>query len=234
MEREINDLQRLSDDELAAELERRRSAAGPLPPQIPPSPEIRRKRTRGEDPVSYLDESETAALFRAVTAGGSARDLAIFELAYGRGLRASEVGLLRREDLRNDVSGWRLAVRRRKSGNSGDFRLSDRETKALRAWLRVRGHEPGPLFPSRNRRPISRFMLHRLMREYGAAAELPAEKQHFHCLRHSCATRMLDLGEDIVDVQDRLGHRDIRNTQRYARVTGRRRRETDERLRQRW
>jgi integrase len=230
-QREINNLRTLTDDELERELAARRLAAGGLPPE---NPAPKKKRARQQDAVSYLNDLELAALMRAVVAGGSARDVAIFELAYGRGLRASEVGKLKRDDVRSDSSGWRLAVPRLKHGNSGEFRLSDREVKALRAWLRIRGNEPGPLFPSRNRGPISRSMLHRLMREYGAAAELPREKQHFHCLRHTCATRMLDLGEDIVDVQDRLGHRDIRNTQRYARVTGKRRSATDERLKDKW
>ncbi|TAL08378.1 MAG: hypothetical protein EPO02_12915 [Nitrospirae bacterium] len=232
----INDLAGLGTDQLELELARRRAASqGPLPPQIPAA-EKNRKRRSGEEAatVSYLNDLEVASLMRAVAAGGSVRDVAIFELAFGRGLRASEVGRLKREDVRSDPSGWRMAVPRLKHGNGGEFRLSDREVKALRAWLRIRGNEPGTLFPSRNRRPISRFMLDRLMKRYAAAAELPGEKRHFHCLRHSCATRLLDLGEDVVDVQDHLGHKDIRNTMIYARVTSKRRRAKDERLRDKW
>src|SRR4051794_20887581 len=54
----------------------------------------KRSGTRRERKISYLTEPELEALFSAVEAGKSARDLAIFEIGYGRGLRASEVGLI--------------------------------------------------------------------------------------------------------------------------------------------
>ena len=40
-----------------------------------------------------------------------------------------------------------------------------------------------------------------------------------HSLRHSIAVHILDAGEDIAYVQDHLGHRNIRNTQVYAKIS---------------
>ena len=151
-------------------------------------------------------------------------------MAYHRGLRASEAGLLQLGQLR--LAQRRLYVTRLKGGRSADFPLTDREVKALRAWLRVRGDQPGPLFLSRNRKRISRSRLDQLMKRYAAAAGLPAAKQHFHCLRHSCATSLVERDVDLLLIQDHLGHQDIRNTERYAKVSERKRREMGERLRQ--
>jgi type 1 fimbriae regulatory protein FimB len=181
-----------------------------------------------ETTVQYLNEDELAALFRSID---SPRDLAIFEVAFHRGLRASEVGLLKLTNLR--LSAKRLYVQRLKGGNSGEYLLTDREVRALRKWLALRGHDPGPLFLSRNHRPISRQRLDELMRRYGAIAGLPPEKRHFHCLRHSAGTLLGELA-DAVEVQDHLGHRDIRSTMKYLKVRNKRRTELGERLARQW
>ncbi len=57
-------------------------------------------------------------------------------LAYRHGLRASEVGLLRAEDL--DLRTLRLMVHRLKGSHSGAHPLQPDQAKAVRAWLRER------------------------------------------------------------------------------------------------
>ena len=95
-----------------------------------------------EPPPQHLTTRETEALFRAIT---DPRDRAIFQVAYHRGLRASEVGRLDLADYRA-VHG-RLFVHRLKGSISNEYLLTAAEQTALRAWLRVRGLVPGPLFP---------------------------------------------------------------------------------------
>jgi len=50
-------------------------------------------------------------------------------------------------------------------------------------------------------------------------AGLPQEKQQFHCLKHSIATHLLDVGANMAFVKDWLGHANIQNTTIYARLT---------------
>src|SRR5262245_41430165 len=90
-----------------------------------------------------------------------------------------------------DAKKSRLHVKRLKGSLSGSFPLSPAEVRALRAWLKVRGDKPGPLFPSRHNRPISRQMLDVRMREYGAAACIPLWLRHFHTLKHSIGTHLM-------------------------------------------
>jgi type 1 fimbriae regulatory protein FimB len=183
-------------------------------------------KRKDSDAVKYLTEQELERFFRAIE---SVRDTAIFRVMYHRGLRAAEIGMINFADWneRDD----RLTIRRLKGSSGGEYHLCKSEIKALKAWKRIRGSEPGPMFPSRVGSPISQQMLDVLMKHYGAIAGLPADKCHCHTLKHSCGTHLLNRGESIEDVQDHLGHREVKNTMIYARFTNKRRHERDRRLR---
>src|SRR3954466_2757734 len=121
----------------------------------------RMKSTRN---IKYLTSEEIARLFSVIT---GIRDRAIFRVAYHRGLRASEVGLLQMSDYQ--PARGRLYVHRVKCGQadtSGEYLLTDAEVKALRPWLKERGDDPGSIFISRRRSPISQQMLDVLMKGY--------------------------------------------------------------------
>lgn len=168
--------------------------------------------------ISYLTKAQVQDLLDMVQ---GVRDRAVFTVAYWRGLRASEVGKLRLEDYRpNDR---RLFVRRVKGGISSEYIISPAEKQALDAWLKVRGPDPGPLFPARGSAPVgpgvSRQRLHNLMVAYATQLGFPEDRRHFHCLRHSIATHLVEQGMDIMLIRDWLGHRDIASTMVYARVT---------------
>ena len=78
--------------------------------------------------IRFLTLDETARLFRAICA--HRRDRALFLVAYRHGLRASEVGLLRTEDL--DLRPLRLMVHRLKGSHSGAHPLQPDEANAIR------------------------------------------------------------------------------------------------------
>lgn len=172
--------------------------------------------------IRFLTLDETVRLFRAI--GAHRRDRALFLVAYRHGLRASEVGLLRVEDL--DLKALRIMVHRLKGSHSGAHPLQFDEAKALKALLRAREVSTPILFPSNRGDPIARRTLDWLMKRYGEIAELPPAKRHFHCLKHSIATHLLEAGAELRFVQDWLGHSNIQNTVVYSSLTARGREST--------
>src|SRR2546422_8412103 len=76
---------------------------------------------------------------------------------------ASEIGMLQLRDY--DPKAAKIFVHRLKGSNSGEHHLVREEARALRAWLKVRGSFPGPIFLSKQKRPIDRTTLHLLMKK---------------------------------------------------------------------
>src|ERR1700683_156090 len=58
-----------------------------------------RKPKKVAQPIQYWTDRETDALFRVVRSTRNLRNIALFEVLYHRGLRATEVGLLQMTDL---------------------------------------------------------------------------------------------------------------------------------------
>jgi integrase/recombinase XerD len=168
--------------------------------------------------IQFLTQAELRALFRVIT---RKRDRALFLIAYRHGLRASEVGLLRVDDL--NFAQQRLTIHRVKRSLPGIYPLHADEVTALKAYLRERKRHSPSLFLSQWGTPISRRQLDTLMKYYGEEAGIPASKRHFHVLKHSIATHLLDAGADLRFVQDWIGHASIKNTVIYAQLTSRRR-----------
>jgi integrase len=170
--------------------------------------------------IAYLTEQEIEAFFRVIR---DPRDKALFRVMYHHGLRASEPGKLMLSDYRPGPGRPRLRVVRLKGNVTGvEHALVDVELNAMRAWLRVRGSSPGPLFRSRNHGPINRRMIWVLMKRYSILAGIPLEKAHPHALKHSCVTHVAKLlNGNLIEIQDHVGHADPRSTMRYLRATQR-------------
>ncbi len=166
---------------------------------------------RNLDLIKFLTPDELTRLIGSIT---NKRDRAIFLTAYRHGLRAGEVGLLQVTDL--DLKRLRIMLHRTKNSLSGEHPLQPDEAKALKAYLRSRKHDSPVLFLSNRADPISRRTLDWLMKKYGRQANIPPDKQHFHVLKHTIATHLLDTGADLRFVQDWLGHRNIQNTTIYT------------------
>ena len=82
--------------------------------------------------ITFLTQDEARALFATIT---SKRDKAIFLTAYRHGLRASEIGLLRREDV--DLKQGRLAIHRLKGSLSGVYPMQPDTVKRIRSCHRT-------------------------------------------------------------------------------------------------
>ncbi len=186
-----------------------------------PSPALPRPVTRRPLP-RLLSHGEIALLFERAeleAAGGkpsALRMLALLELLYGSGLRASELVSLPREAVPRDAPF--LTV----TGKGGAQRLvpvSTRARQALSRWLAARGEGGRPLFPSRGASGcLTRIRLFQLLRELATRAGIAPEKLSPHVLRHAFATHLLEGGADLRVLQTLLGHADIATTQIYTHV----------------
>jgi integrase/recombinase XerD len=178
-------------------------------------------RPRFERPLPrILDEGEISRMFEAAedrAASGEAtalRNLALLELLYGSGLRASELVSLPRGAIR---SGQPFVILRGKGSKERLVPISTRADAAVRKWLEV---APGGvlwLFPS-GKSHISRVRLFQIVRTMAADAGISPERVSPHVLRHAFATHLLSGGADLRVLQSLLGHADIATTQIYTHV----------------
>jgi type 1 fimbriae regulatory protein FimB len=162
--------------------------------------------------IRFLTLDELKRLFAAIA---DKRDRAMFLVAYRHGLRASEVGLLQKNDVH--LKQFRIGIHRNKHSIPGQYAIQTDEARALKAYLKTRDDHSPVLFPSNRGLPITRNGLLWLMHYYGHRAKLPAGKQQFKVLRHSIATHLLDAGARFV--QDSLDDRNIQKTMIYTHLT---------------
>lgn len=187
-------------------------------------PELARKLVRLAHqrnlPV-VLSPDEVARLLNATTC---LKHQAALAVAYGSGLRVSEVAALKVVDI--DSERMLLRVERGKGGRTRNAILSQDLLTLLRQWWRAgrqQGvmHRDGWLFPGQHvMKPISTRQLHRVVVEASRAAEIN-KRVGLHTLRHSFATHLLEDGVDIRIIQVLLGHAKLNNTALYARVATR-------------
>ncbi|NIT36369.1 MAG: tyrosine recombinase [candidate division Zixibacteria bacterium] len=175
------------------------------------------------DDVEAIIGAAARALEAAGAAGApakrtlsAARDVAMLALAYGCGLRASELVELKRGDV--DLNLALLRVR----GKGGKERLVPfgAVTKAYLekylAMLEAQALGSPFLFPSPRRagRPLSRQSLWKVVKRYAALAGVEGVKPHL--FRHTFATHLIQAGADVRTVQELLGHANIATTRIYA------------------
>ena len=178
-------------------------------------------RPRFERPLPrILDDGEIGRMFEAAedrSASGEAsalRNLALLELLYGSGLRASELVGLPRNALR---PGQPFLILRGKGSKERLVPISTRADAAVRKWLEIAPGGVPWLFPG-GKSHISRVRLFQIIRAMAADAGIAPERVSPHVLRHAFATHLLSGGADLRVLQTLLGHADIATTQIYTHV----------------
>ena len=161
---------------------------------------------------------------RLLAGANNPKHRAALAVAYGTGLRASEVVHLKV----SDIDSERMIVRVVQGKGQRDryAMLSPSLLELLRAWWR-QGHAQGKmrpggwLFPGRN--PVNPLSTRQLNKACHLAADAAGLKQRvsMHTLRHSFATHLLENKVDIRVIQVLLGHRKLETTARYSHVATR-------------
>lgn len=163
-----------------------------------------------------LSGSEVARLLDATE---SPKYRAIFMLAYGAGLRISEIRALRVCDI--DSERMLIHVPDGKTGPR-HVMLSPRVLTALRTYWKVARPKGPELFPG-GRRPrpgtqLTRESINKVLAKVGRQAGI-TKRVHPHMLRHCFATHMLEAGADVRSVQVLLGHARLESTTTYLHLS---------------
>ena len=161
---------------------------------------------------------------RVLAMATSLKARAMLTLAYGCGLRASEVVRLRACDI--DSEQMIIGIVQSKGRKDRNVMLPAEILDLLRQWWKKRptkrdaglAREHRWLFPGRiDRHPTTARQFGRLFKEAAKAAGL-RKAVSLHSLRHSFATHLLEDGKDIRLIQALLGHEKLDTTARYTRV----------------
>ncbi len=167
-------------------------------------------------PKAVSQAQATALLDQEPVGKTPLRDRALLELAYGAGLRASELVAVNLTDL--DLEAAQVLVHGKGSKEriavfGGPCQL------ALNAYIDQERH-PGEnaLFTNATGKRLTSRTVQNVIKRWAMAAGLPPDVTP-HTLRHSFATHMLDGGADLKTVQQLLGHESLATTQIYTHIS---------------
>jgi site-specific recombinase XerD len=158
---------------------------------------------------------------RLIEAAAKPKHQAALSVAYGAGLRASEVVALKVSDI--DSTRMTLRIEQGKGRKDRYAMLCPVLLERLRAWWRfahARGKmlDGGWLFPGQNPvNPMSTRQFNRICRMAAEAAGID-KRVSPHTLRHSYATHLLEQKVDIRLIQVLLGHKRLETTALYTQV----------------
>jgi site-specific recombinase XerD len=199
-------------DYLAAE-----TSSAPANP-VKPSHHLR----TGRPLPKKLPREQVRRLFSVIVAPV---DRAIFLLMLRCGLRVSEVASLRVGDV--DWEQGAILVRQGKGRKDRRVYISSDAGAALRECLRVRPTKTlgGYLFWNQKQksRALSVKAIQKKMERYALAAGIKAS---CHSLRHTFASNLLEEGAEVASIKEFLGHSSVTSSERYARLSNQRVKQT--------
>jgi len=161
-------------------------------------------------PIEKSDIREIKANIRAFSKNPE-RDEAIFVIGIKTGLRASAITEINISDI-----NWEdHTIKVTEKGNVTRLVYFGENTEtALIKWLDVRKETPNcdALFINNRGQRINYSIINRMLKKYGLG-NVP------HNLRKTYGTNLYDESGDIYLTAEGLGHKNIQNTKRYARVS---------------
>ena len=184
-------------------------------------PERLKKIQRLYEPRKIPEILSVQEVTRLLNAAGSLKYTAALSVAYGAGLRASEIVHLKISDI--DKERPIIHVENGKGQRDRNAMLSPGLRKILQSWYRdglARRNllAGGWLFPGQN--PVDPMSTRQLSRGFCLARDNAGIKKKvtLHSLRHAFATHLLEQHVDIRVIQVLLGHKKISHTAHYSHV----------------
>ena len=158
---------------------------------------------------------------RLIEAAKTLKHRTALSVAYGAGLRVSEVTALKVGDI--DSARMLLRIEQGKGHKDRYALLPPLMLERLRIWWR-HAHAAGKILPGGYLFPgldpmdsMSTRQLNRAVHEAAEAARID-KRVSMHSLRHAFATHLLEQGENIRTIQVLLGHKKLETTALYTHV----------------
>ncbi len=161
-----------------------------------------------------LSPEEVSQFFRAIP---SPKYRALLAIAYGGGLRISELTGLRATDI--DSKRQVIRVRSGKGHKDRYVMLSPRLLELVRAYWKAEHPKGGLLFPGAIAgQPLDASAIQRVCQRAARACGLK-KRITPHTLRHCFATHLLEAGTDLRTIQVLMGHTSLQTTAVYLHVS---------------
>jgi integrase/recombinase XerD len=163
-------------------------------------------------------------VIRLISVIDHVRDRAMVLVLLRTGMRIGELLNM----LMEDVNLKERSIEIHEAGKTGVGRvvyLSEDALRALQAWFKMRHTQKSYVFYAQGRHTMSYPAARAMFHKYLDKAGLSHKGYTLHCLRHTCASELLNAGMRLECVQQLLGHSNIEMTRRYARLTDKTREE---------
>ncbi len=173
---------------------------------------VQRKAYCSED--TELSKAEYVALVNAAERNSDIRLSLLLQTLCGTGIRVSKISYITVEAVQKGE-----AVVSCKGKTRRVFLVATLRKKLLK-YAKERRIQAGPLFISRNGKPLDRSNIWRWMKVLCHQAGVSPSKVFPHNLRHLFAHTFYSLAKDIAKLADILGHSSINTTRIYIISTG--------------
>jgi len=187
-------------------------------------PEVLSRRMIIKVPDSLPRAMDPEEIRHLISVIDTIRDRAMILVLLRTGMRIGELLTTLVSDV--NLTERRIAIYEAEKTRIGRVvYLSDDAIGALKAWLKKRDPHKASLFYGQGRHRLTYPAARAMFKKYLDRAGLSHTGYSLHCLRHTCATELLNAGMRLECLQQLLGHSSIEMTRRYARLTDKTREE---------
>jgi integrase/recombinase XerD len=188
------------------------------------SPDLLKRKFKVKVPEALPRAIDREDIQRLLAVIEKPRDRALILVLLRTGMRIGELLATRMSEL--NLKAKQIIIMEAQKTRVGRVAyLSEDACKALTVWLNQRDPAKERLFYGQGRPRLSYTAIRMRFAKYLEAAGLAHKGYSLHCLRHTCATELLNAGMRLECLQQLLGHSSIEMTRRYARLTDNTRRE---------
>ena len=175
---------------------------------------LKRQRRIFADPGRELSRAEYFRLLNAARAADNKRSQLLLETICSTGIRVSELQFITAEAVRRHKASIRC------KGKCREILLPAELCHRLARWCQKHRIHTGPIFLSRQGKPLCRVTVWKLLKALCQRANVAWKKVFPHNLRHLFARTFYDLEKNISKLADLLGHSSIETTRIYIMESG--------------